>query len=720
MKITKIKVKNYRLLKDFELDLENKLSLIIGKNNCGKTSLLSILDKFIGSQAGSKKPFKFEDFNSDFKDELKNKIELGGELDYGGISLKLFIEYIDSDDLSNIGNSVMMDLDPDNKTIVLAFEYKIKDLQTLQQAFNIFKVKEAQKEAQNKEYIAKDFFYFMKKNHKDYFDTSKKSVEYNNTTKKENDNVFIDLIKEKISIDNIINFKVIDAKRNVSNKEPEKSLSSLSSKIYKKLESSEEENQTIEKFQDALSNTDTLLDDVYEELFEDVVKDVKLFGGVRTNDSIIKIISTLQHKELLDSNTTVMYSLKNESHELPESYNGLGYMNLISMIFEIKILLNEFKRELSEKPADINLLFIEEPEAHTHPQMQYIFIENIKELIGKGIEREDGQNRDLQTMISTHSSHIASKSDFNDIKYFKKENNQVVSKNLKDLKKEYEDNGEIQNYKFLKQYLTLHRAELFFADKAIFIEGDTERILLPAMLKKLDQEDENNDFTPLLSQNISIVEVGAHAHIFEKFIDFIGVKSLIITDIDSYYKGVLLKKDGTPKKDNEGNEVIGIIKCSACNENATYTSNASLKFFYGVDKDLSYFITLPINNKKLQKNTNGWVQNENGYLVCIYQIKEDGYHARSFEDAFFHVNKRFIQDNLLHFPLGLKNPRYINPEHRKYKDDVYFWAENCVEKKPALAMEILLNSETDGEGNQFSNWNIPQYIKEGLEWLRDN
>jgi len=703
MKITKVKVKNYRLLKDFELDLENKLSLIIGKNNCGKTSFLSILDKFIGSQAGSKKPFKFEDFNSDFKDELKNKIELGGELDYGGISLKLFIEYVDTDDLSNIGNSVMMDLDPDNKTIVLAFEYKIKDLQTLQQAFNIFKIKEAQKEESIESYIAKDFFYFMKKNHKDYFDTSKKSVEYNNTTRKENDNIFIDLIKEKISIDNIINFKLIDAKRNVSNKEPEKSLSSLSSKIYKKLESSEEENQTIEKFQDALSNTDTLLDDVYEELFEDVVEDVKLFGGVKADDSIIKIISTLQHKDLLDSNTTVMYSL-DESHELPESYNGLGYMNLISMIFEIKILLNEFKRELSEKPADINLLFIEEPEAHTHPQMQYIFIENIKKLIGRGIEREDGQNRDLQTIISTHSSHIASKSDFNDIKYFKKENNQVISKNLKDLEAEYNgDNDEEgrQHFKFLKQYLTLHRAELFFADKAIFIEGDTERILLPAMMKKIDQEDVDREHTALLSQNISIVEVGAYAHVFEKFIDFIGVKSLIITDIDS-------------AKECKN-------KCEVSSVDARITTNASLSFFYK-ENTLEYFLELSLENKKLKKDNirKEWIQDIDGCLVCIYQIEEDTYTARSFEDAFFHINKEFFTENISNFSMGIKNPRYMNVGHEKYKDDVYFWAENCVEKKPALAMEILLNSEIDTEGNQFSNWNIPQYIKEGLEWLRDS
>jgi len=722
MKIIKIKVKNYRLLKDFELDLEDELSLIIGKNNSGKTSLLSILDKFIGSQLSSKKPFKFEDFNSDFKDELKNKIELGGELDYGGISLKLFIEYDDTDDLSNIGNTVMMDLDPDNKTIVLAFEYKIKDLENLRHKFNIFKVKESQKKELNEGYIAKDFFYFMKKNHKDYFDTHKKSVEYNNREKKENDDIFIDLIKEKIPIDNIINFKFIDAKRNVSNKEPEKSLSSLSSKIYKKLESSEEENKTIEDFKDALSNTDTLLDKVYEELFGDVVDDVKLFGGVKLDDSIIKIISTLQHKELLDSNTTVMYSL-DKSHELPESYNGLGYMNLISMIFEIKILLNEFKRELSAKPADINLLFIEEPEAHTHPQMQYIFIENIKKLIGKGIEREDGQNRQLQTIISTHSSHIASKSDFNDIKYFKKENNQVVSKNLKALEAEYNgDNDEEgrQHFKFLKQYLTLHRAELFFADKAIFIEGDTERILLPAMMKKIDQEDIGKEHIALLSQNISIIEVGAYAHIFEKFIDFIGVKSLIITDIDSYYLKTILKDDGTPKVDDQGNEKKETIKCPACDANATNTSNGSLKFFYGNEHDLKYFIDLTINQKKLKKDGNNWIQDESGYLVCIYQIIENGYNARSFEDAFFHINKEFFVTNIKRFSMGIKNSRYMDNGHTKYKDDVYFWAENCVDKKTALAMEILLNSETDEYGNQFSNWNTPLYIKEGLEWLRDS
>lgn len=46
MKIKEIKVENFRLLKEFQLELEDDLSLLIGKNNVGKTSLLVVLDKF--------------------------------------------------------------------------------------------------------------------------------------------------------------------------------------------------------------------------------------------------------------------------------------------------------------------------------------------------------------------------------------------------------------------------------------------------------------------------------------------------------------------------------------------------------------------------------------------------------------------------------------------------------------------------------------------------
>ena len=101
------------------------------------------------------------------------------------------------------------------------------------------------------------------------------------------------------------------------------------------------------------------------------------------------------------------------------------------------------------------------------------------------------------------------------------------------MKEEYGD--EQLGYKFVKQYLTLNSSELFFADKVICVEGDTERILIPTMMQKVDIANPINKASntmPLLSQNISIIETGAHSQVFRKLFDFLGIKVLIITDID--------------------------------------------------------------------------------------------------------------------------------------------------------------------------------------------
>ena len=124
MKITKIDIQNFRLLKNFSIDLEEELSLVIGKNNTGKTSLLTVLDKFLNDT----KSFSYNDFNIDFKKDLKRIVEEEtiDEEDYTpkGIKLKIFIEYTETDNLANISR-VLMDLDPDNNMVVLGFEYAL-------------------------------------------------------------------------------------------------------------------------------------------------------------------------------------------------------------------------------------------------------------------------------------------------------------------------------------------------------------------------------------------------------------------------------------------------------------------------------------------------------------------------------------------------------------------------------------------------------------------
>lgn len=693
MQIYKIQVENFRLLKNFSIDIEEELSLVIGKNNTGKTSILSALDKFLNRSDNNK--FHFDDFNIDFKEELSELI-IGDILDPNnyiekGIKLKIFIEYTETCNLENL-SKVMMDLDPENNRIVLGFEYILpyNNYINLKSDWENFKIKEEHKHEENDQYKAKGLYDFLADNFSNYFHFQRKSIEINKDTQITNENNYIDLDKELISTKDIINFKYISARRDVANKDIDKTLSTQTSKIYEKTETKQRQNEAVEVFKDKLSETDDQLSRIYVDLFHDIIAKVGDFGGIKPNESEIEIISNLQHRELLKGNTTVVY--KHDDHnKLPEHYNGLGYMNLIYMIFEIEILIQEFKREKERKPADINLLFIEEPEAHTHPQMQYVFIKNIKKLLREGIKREDGECRKLQYIITTHSSHIVADSDFDDVKYLKKNGcNSVVAKNLKDLKKDYDERS--KEYHFLTQYLTISRAEIFFAEKVVLIEGDTERILIPTMMKKIDVEEaerykhieEKDPYLPLLSQNISIIEVGAYSQIFDKFIDFLGIKSLVITDLD------------TTNEDGE--------KCRV-SDGISYSNSAISHYFGG--KTINELKNYILTDKIFNKVDNTWTAQENGKLCITYQTTENGYNARSFEDAFIHINRNFVNNNKDGFK-GLKNKALFDTDA-----DAYDLAANCIKKKTHFAMDIIFHTN-----ETFNNWEIPSYIKEGLLWLK--
>lgn len=732
MRIDRIQVSNFRSLRNLEVDLEKYLSVVVGKNNSGKTSLLLILERFLG---GVTPRFELDDFNLDFQIYLAKV--LAGEAEptdpaaICGISLRLFIDYAPDDDLANVGNKIIMDLDPANRTIILDFHYHItqESLAAMQRDFAAQKAKKGAKAA-----TAADF---LRAEHRRYFSLARRSVQFDHLANSVIEDSYVDLVKEKIVIDDIISFKRVNARRSVSNRDSDRGLSTMSAKIYKAMSADSGDDDVFETFKDALKETDGRLDAVYANLFKDVIADVRQFGGIREGDTQIRIASTLQHKDMLEGNTTVMYGHGEDLPILPESHNGLGYLNLISIIFEIKILLNEFKRGAAPRPADINLLFIEEPEAHTHPQMQAVFIKNIKDLVGRAIVNADGISRPLQTIVSTHSAHIIAECDFDDVKYFRKHNSETASRSLKNLRDLYVSSGESGHYKFLKQYLTLHRSQLFFADKAILVEGDTERILLPAMMRKIDQADACAAWVSgkalalsLLSQNISVIEVGAYSHVYEIFLDFIGVKTLIITDIDSGKEEIVERVEKEPLK---------VISAHAI-DGATHTTNFALRFYHGKGPEIAYFIELTLAQKTLLKDTatGKWGPHADGNVMCVFQVAEEdeagtSYHARSFEDAFLHINRPFMRAASNGEKDRAGFPSLTDRHLRTYLDahgSSFDMAKNGIGKKPAFAIEILLNSETvsqsvdspDGTAKAFDidfhNWKTPAYIEEGLRWIK--
>ena len=702
MYISKISIENFRLLKNFSIDLEEELSLIIGKNNSGKTSLLYLLDKIFHwrDKGGC---IHIDDFNLDYKKSLVDmlvKDEVIDEKEYqeDGVRLRLYIKYNDDDDLSNVG-LIMMDLDENNYYVVLGYDYVLP-----YEAYCRLREKAKANADKHKISIQEEVEKLLDKSIVNYFVLRRKTIAYDAASNQINENDYIDLkTRPQFHEDALISIGYIDAKRQVANKENDKTLSLQTAELFNQLQS--DDNEVIDNFIQTISESDKKLGDVYNDMFSSVLGKVEEMGGVKPKETKLMVTSSLKQQNLLKGNTKVVY--EHTGVQLPEDHNGLGYMNLISMIFQIEIIRQTFMKGRNGKMADINLLIIEEPEAHTHPQMQYIFIKNIKKLLNAPLTTKD-EYRKNQSIISTHSSHIVSESEFGDIKYMRRTGNEVIAKNLKDLQYEY-DNDEQQWYTFLKHYLTLSRSELFFADKAIFIEGDTERILLPILMKKLDQEelcDEDKNELPLCKQNISIIEVGAYSHIFGKFINFIGLEKVVVfTDLDIGKKG---DNGHIEKTEYDGTDKM-------------LTSNNALKDYFakmkeGNDLKVNQLISLTDTQKTFSWNANNtkWEQQENGNMRVCFQIKENDYQARTFEDNFFIINKDFLQENKDRI-WGLKKNKlkaYLNSQISAYD-----LAENGIESKATFAVEIIYNSEENGN-KEFCGWNIPQYIKDGLLWIR--
>ncbi|MBF4354962.1 ATP-dependent nuclease, partial [Vibrio anguillarum] len=168
-------------------------------------------------------------------------------------------------------------------------------------------------------------------------------------------------------------------------------------------------------------------------------------------------------------------------------------------------------------------------EAHLHPQMQEVFIRQLEQIVEQ-FQRElnNQQVWPVQFIVSTHSSHIANEADFSKVRYFLSKNGNETK--VKDLGVAFQSAEAAGDKEFLHKYLTLTKCDLYFADRAILVEGATERILLPQMIKKVDAALGTN----LRQKYLSVVEIGgAYAHHFYKFIDFLELKTLFITDLDA-------------------------------------------------------------------------------------------------------------------------------------------------------------------------------------------
>lgn len=386
-----------------------------------------------------------------------------------------------------------------------------------------------------------------------------------------------------------------------------------------------------------------------------------LFGYPGLSDPQLLTETTLDVLRLLKDHTKVHYAGANGVN-LPETYNGLGVRNLIFILLKLVEFFKSFKT--LESAPGVHLVFIEEPEVHLHPQMQEVFISKLSEIAAAfAAKSSDGIPWPVQFVVTTHSSHVANKAPFESIRYFLAAPvagpGSFRAARIKDLRGDLGP-GQEENRKFVHKYMTLTRCDLLFADKAVLIEGTSERLMLPRMIDKVDAEMPNQ--LPLSRQYVSAVEVGgAYAHCFFSLLSFLELPTLVITDLDA------VNNNRNACKVSEG----------------TSTSNACIKEWFGGN---------PIAPAALLGKTEA--EKTHGNRRLAYQIPEaDGLPCgRSFEDAFMLAN-----GTLFRF-------RGVTKEDRE--EEAWTLARDI--KKSDFALE---------HGILRLDWIVPRYIAEGLHWL---
>lgn len=729
MRISSIHIHNFRKLKLSRIDFSENTTLFVGPNNSGKTTAMDALGKFLAGRS-----FDFNDFtvsnraliNSIGNKWIEKEFEVPENLmDWEPILPKMDVWLEIKNNEIHYVTGILPTLKWRGGALGIRLVFQPLDLSKLFLEYRTayFAARDTEKRgSQNGEpeihLFPKNLSDFLNKKLGDFFsiksyilDPSKIHADPPQNTQYEMECFTSNPLKQIIRID------MIDAQRGFSdpdssseNGKIKKQLSNQMRKYYDKHLNPEKvpapEDIDILRVTEQAKN---VFDQSLAEKLSPAIKELEDLGYPGLTDPKITITTKVNTIETLNHDSAVQYSLSkdDETLRLPEKYNGLGYQNLISMVFDLMSFRDSWMRvgkahkehesnQVSIEP--LHLVLVEEPEAHLHMQVQQVFIRKAYSVLRKHEFLSQNDNFATQLVISTHSSHIARETNFANLRYFKRipvdiacgvATSQVV--NLSDV-----FGTEDQTDKFVTRYLQTTHCDLFFADAAILVEGSAESMLVPHFIR--------NHYPELHQRYITILSInGRHSQRLNPLIQKLCLPTLVISDLDSAEKE-------------------GYHKAARPRRNKNLISGNPAITQWLINKDnLDELLTLTINQKVFERKT------PYDYSICIvYQTPvfvkfsdtEPPEEALSstFEDCLVYTNYELFK-NLDENDVGtlmktisqlIKSSKSFEELHERIYDAL---RNGKSDKKAEFALDLIyvFNPET---------LTIPSYIAEGLEWLQ--
>lgn len=207
----------------------------------------------------------------------------------------------------------------------------------------------------------------------------------------------------------------------------------------------------------------------------------------------------------------VLKEMKNLSDTLTAEYVSRGLYR--SLLFELFRALAAESKKIETSIIENTMIFFEEPELYLHPQAEKELYDCFITLSKLGV----------QLYISTHSSNFIS------LKHYK---SICIIRNTDNGSRAFQFKGKLFSgdevkYFNMNYWINPDRSELFFAKKVILVEGQTDKIVLGYLSKKLG----------IYKYDYSILECGSKSIIpqFIKLLNAFKLPYIAIYDKDNHF-----------------------------------------------------------------------------------------------------------------------------------------------------------------------------------------